>query len=332
VTNSGTGSGGVTSSPTGITCGATCTASYTSGTAVTLTATPATGSTFTGWSGACSGAGTCSVTLAANTAVAATFSGPMNVKIGVFRPSTGQWFLDVNGNGLIDDCQSNGCPTFGQSGDKPVVGDWNGTGTIKIGVYTPSTHQWKLDLNGNDQWEGCTVDKCVNINWASTDLPVVGRWTTASLTDRVGIYRPSKGYWRTDLNGNGTWDSCRVDGCWGFGNLIGLPVAGDWSGNGTDKVGVFDSTTGLWKLDLNGTGVLNSCTTDSCLGPFGVSGDLPVAGDWDGKGTAKIGIFDPATGLWELDQNGNGVFDGCAVDTCLGPFGQSGDIPIVGKW
>jgi len=71
---------------------------------------------------------------------------------------------------------------------------------------------------------------------------------------------------------------------------------------------------------------------DSCLGPFGISGDLPVAGDWTGTGTAKIGVFDPSTGLWELDLNGNGRWDGCAIDACLGPFGQPGDLPVVGKW
>src|SRR5207244_10398538 len=51
VSKAGTGAGTVTSSPAGITCGATCAASFTSGTAVTLTAAPAAGSTFTGWSG-----------------------------------------------------------------------------------------------------------------------------------------------------------------------------------------------------------------------------------------------------------------------------------------
>src|SRR5207249_10279123 len=51
VSKAGTGSGTVTSAPAGITCGATCVASFTSGTAVPLTATPAAGSTLTGWSG-----------------------------------------------------------------------------------------------------------------------------------------------------------------------------------------------------------------------------------------------------------------------------------------
>src|SRR5216117_3643829 len=77
VTPAGTGSGTVTSSPVGINCGATCSVSFASGTAVTLTAAPAAGSTFTGWSGGgCSGTGTCTVTLSAATTVTATFALP----------------------------------------------------------------------------------------------------------------------------------------------------------------------------------------------------------------------------------------------------------------
>ena len=76
VDRTGIGSGTVTSSPAGINCGATCSASYTSGTVVTLTATPALGSVFAGWSGACSNLiGTCTVTMTADTAVTATFLG-----------------------------------------------------------------------------------------------------------------------------------------------------------------------------------------------------------------------------------------------------------------
>jgi hypothetical protein len=51
ITKAGTGAGTVTSSPAGINCGADCSEPYTSGTVVTLTAAPATGSTFAGWSG-----------------------------------------------------------------------------------------------------------------------------------------------------------------------------------------------------------------------------------------------------------------------------------------
>jgi len=75
VVEAGTGSGTVTSTPAGITCGTSCSASYTNGTAVALTATPAGGSTFTGWSGGgCAGTGSCTVTMTASTTVTTGFS------------------------------------------------------------------------------------------------------------------------------------------------------------------------------------------------------------------------------------------------------------------
>src|SRR5437879_5776573 len=75
VNKAGTGSGSVTSSPPGIDCGATCSATYTSGTVVTLTATPASGTTFTGWSGCDTVSGTtCTVTMSVARSVTATFT------------------------------------------------------------------------------------------------------------------------------------------------------------------------------------------------------------------------------------------------------------------
>ena len=74
VSKAGDGSGTVTSSPAGISCGATCSHRYAHGTSVTLTATAAAGSDFSGWSGGgCSGIGTCTVATNADTAVTATF-------------------------------------------------------------------------------------------------------------------------------------------------------------------------------------------------------------------------------------------------------------------
>ena len=73
VTKTGTGTGTVTAP--GINCGTDCSHSATRGTAVTLTATPTAGSTFTGWSGGgCSGTGSCTVTVSANTVIGATFA------------------------------------------------------------------------------------------------------------------------------------------------------------------------------------------------------------------------------------------------------------------
>ncbi len=92
VAKAGTGSGTVTSDPAGITCGATCTTSFSYGTVVTLSATPAAGSAFTSWSGeGCSGAGTCQVTMSQARNVTATFA-----------PTTATRFFSVTPCRVVD--------------------------------------------------------------------------------------------------------------------------------------------------------------------------------------------------------------------------------------
>ena len=89
LTISKSGNGSVTSAPAGIDCGATCSATYASGTSINLTATPAAGYIFSGWSGCTSSSGpTCSVTLTAAKTVAATFS-PSNYGLTVSKTGNG---------------------------------------------------------------------------------------------------------------------------------------------------------------------------------------------------------------------------------------------------
>ena len=90
----GTGTGTVTSSPAGINCSAatptTCTASFAPNTPVSLNETPGTGDTFAGWSGACTGAATCSVTVTTGTSVTA-----------IFNPPGAALTVSITGNGTV---------------------------------------------------------------------------------------------------------------------------------------------------------------------------------------------------------------------------------------
>jgi hypothetical protein len=84
------GSGTVTSNTGGINCGTACSATYNSGSSVTLTASAATGYIFSGWTAnGCSGVGTCTLTMNANQSPTATFApvtagGNYNLNLGVF--------------------------------------------------------------------------------------------------------------------------------------------------------------------------------------------------------------------------------------------------------
>ncbi len=68
-----TGTGTVTSSPAGISCGSDCGENFQQGSVVTLTATPGSGFIFQGWGGDCTGTASCLVTMSADRAVTATF-------------------------------------------------------------------------------------------------------------------------------------------------------------------------------------------------------------------------------------------------------------------
>jgi subtilisin family serine protease len=75
LTTSVGGGGAVNSSPAGISCGTRCSTSFVQDQTITLTAVPAATSTFSGWSGACSGTElTCSVTMSAAKSVEARFA------------------------------------------------------------------------------------------------------------------------------------------------------------------------------------------------------------------------------------------------------------------
>src|SRR5579864_3335370 len=101
VTEAGTGTGTVTSSPAGINCPGTCSANFNSGTMVTLTQAAGAGSTFAGWSGACTGTGTCTVTMSAAESVTATFN-----------TGTLALTVTVNGSGTVTSSPAGiSCPT-----------------------------------------------------------------------------------------------------------------------------------------------------------------------------------------------------------------------------
>jgi len=96
-TGTGAATGSVTSSPAGISCGTTCAGSFPSGTSVTLTATPAAGEVFTGWSGPCYGmaSNTCTFTISANTTVKASFTASATLYQETAATYTGSWLTST---------------------------------------------------------------------------------------------------------------------------------------------------------------------------------------------------------------------------------------------
>jgi hypothetical protein len=258
--------------------------------------------------------------------VTGDWNGSGTKKIGVFDPGSATWFLDYDGDGVYTPSVDKYFQ-WGSPGDIPVVGDWNGSGSTKVGTFGPNTGLWLLDYNGNFSWDGPATDRY--FPWGSAgDTPVVGDWN-GSGTAKVGTFGPKTGLWLLDYNGNSAWDGPGTDKYFPWGSGGDTPVVGDWNGSGTTKVGTFGPKTGLWLLDYNGNGGWEGPGVDKYFA-WGSGGDTPVVGDWNGSGSTKVGTVGPGTALWLLDYNGNYGWDGAGVDKYFS-WGSRGDTPVVVK-
>jgi len=184
-----------------------------------------------------------------------------------------------------------------------------------IGVYRGATGTWFLDLNGNMAWDGPPVDAVVGWGGDPSDIPVVGDWNSGGTT-KIGVFRKSTapGISTSMITGPGMAPVDALVG-WG-GDPSDIPVVG------------IGTVAGLPKSVCSGSplapGISTSMITepgmspvDAVIGWGGDPSDMPVVGDWNGSGTAKIGVFRKATGTWFLDYNGNGAWDGPGLTLLL---------------
>ncbi len=111
--------------------------------------------------------------------------------IGVFRTSTSEWLLRDSVSGGDPELKfSFGAPREPYN-DLPVTGDWDGNGSLTIGVYRRQTAQWLL-RNRNS---GGTPDIDVSFGTAgSDDVPVTGDWD-GNGTTTIGVFRRINGRW-----------------------------------------------------------------------------------------------------------------------------------------
>ena len=164
---------------------------------------------------------------------------------------------------------------FGQAGDRPIAGDWNGDGIDDVGVYRPNTSTFILRVPQKPivvvPCHGCPPETVTPITTLTSqfgslgDLPVTGDWD-GNKKDTIGVFHGGVFLLTNDLsepNGSST-----------FGVLGDLPLAGDWTGIGLHQLGLFHPSTATMTLETKpGRGADLSFT-------FGSAGDLPVAGHW----------------------------------------------------
>jgi hypothetical protein len=234
--------------------------------------------------------------------------------IGVYRPSNSAFYLrNSNMAGAADLIIP-----FGQSGDLPLTGDWDGNGDDTIGVFRPSNSTFYL-RNSNTPGP---ADIIVQFG-QSGDLPVVGDWDGNGAVT-IGVYRQGRTFLLRNSNTPGAADITLQ-----FGTLNGSPVtggaplAGDWDGNGTITLGIHKPATDTFYF----RNALSQGPVDVVV-TYGQSGaDAPVTGDWDGNLTRTIGYYHLSDQSFHLrNMNSGGPDDLSFV------FGLPGDVPVAGRW
>jgi hypothetical protein len=258
-------------------------------------------------------------------------------KLGAYRPSNGSWSLDSNGGRIFNPATSQTFLHFSPPNVTGVAGDWLGIGRSQIGDFSNGT--WHLDLAGTGAAPG--ANETFQFGQAG-DQPVVGNWDgDKSGRSELGVFRTAPdgitGEFILDIANHKAIDSSNL--VFTFGLATDHVIVGDWTGNGTTKVGVFrdaknfnPAAAGDIVFSINENGDHQTFTNFI----FGLITDKVVIGDWTGDHIAKVGVYRdggidhnaPGVALFTLDS-GARMFN---AQSQVFLFGLISDQFVSGNW
>ena len=272
--------------------------------------------------------------------------------IAVFRPSNGTWYIldRSNGASLVEQM-------WGQAGDKPVPGDYDGDGKVDFAVFRPSEAKWYI-LRSSDggidapPW-GLSTDEPVQGDYdgdgktdvavrrgntwyikkssdgalisgqlgQDTDLAVPGDYDGDGKID-LATFRPSDATWTIMKSSSPEEAPETITVQWGESGDV--PQVGDFEGDN-----ITDFTT--FRLSDAGWRILFSFDSSNFGQTWGLSTDVPAPGDYDGDGKTDIAVVRPRVSetdnhsTWYILQSSDGTL-------MQAQWGADGDIAVPGKY
>ena len=225
----------------------------------------------------------------------ADFDGDGRTDIAVYRPPTGEWWIENSSDGTVRTLR------FGVAEDRPVPADFDGDGRADVAVYRPSTGEWHIYRSSDSTAQ--TVRFGV-----SEDIPLPADLDGDGRAD-IAVYRPSNGIWYIFRS------SDQGVSYIAFGLSSDRPLTADFDGDGRSDLAVYRPSAGIWYL-------LNSSAGFSAV-RFGTAEDRPLTADFDADGKADIAVFRPSARVWYYLRSSDGGF-------AAAEFGFPGEIPLPG--
>lgn len=227
--------------------------------------------------------------------VAFDYDGDAKADVSVFRPSSGDWYLQRSTAGPYG-------MAFGNATDKITPADYDGDGKTDIAVYRPSEGQWYMFYSATSSFANTAFG-------ILEDVPVPGDYDGDGRAD-LAIFRPSDGSWWLKRSTAG--ETVRS-----FGQDGDVPASGDYDGDGISDVAVFRPSNGVWYLRRSTAGDIQTA--------FGFGSDKITPADYDGDGKTDMAVYRPSTGQWFIANSGSPTYP-------VHQFGASTDIPVPGDY
>ncbi len=225
----------------------------------------------------------------------------------LFNPKTAAWKI------IAPESSGTNTATFGCRNGQPVIGDFDGDGLGDLAVRNPLTGQWSIRYSSPVYSTSATPVPVIKLPAGPNNIPASADYDGDGKTDPA-VYNRKTGVLTI-------WSVMQplskpakvvpvvppavVPG--------GIPVPGDYNGNGRDEFCVYVPGTGSW-IEPSGDALV-------LLAKWGWSGATPVPADYDGDGKTDIAVFDNTTAVWHIIRSS----DGKPVSI---QFGFPGCIPV----
>jgi FG-GAP repeat. len=224
----------------------------------------------------------------------------------VYRPSNNTWYIQQSASNGVSCCFR--YHKWGQAGDIPVAGDYDGDEETDIAVYRPSNGVWYVRRSSNN---GIFVIPF----GLSSDLPIQGDFDGDDRAD-YAVYRPSTSTFYVYRSSNGTVLSLQ----WGLSGDV--PAAADYDGDGVTDIAVFRKNPGSPTAFFY---IRRSLDQSLLAVQWGNEFDQVVPGDYDRDGKADIAVYRASTGAWYIRRSSD--------NTLQSQFwGVGGDVPVPGDY